>query len=422
MTVATALAQPSGLSFAVVWRGLAGLGTVVVLVVFSGVVYGTALEIGRPAIAALAFAGCYGLALVALVVEAPRVARAAVSLWPLLLVPAFALLSVVWSTAPDHSLRMGVQLAMSVLIGLVLGAANDPLRLLRLVRLGLLVAVGASLAVIALGHPMAFDETGLPSGLFPHKNLFGQAGALLAVACLHLLIADRQPWRNLAGLGVGLGAVVLASSALALVLAVAGGAVVVILHAGRGTLSGRALLVAVVLLVASAVLGALILTGTTSTEAALALLGREATLTGRTILWDEAWLQARAQPVLGHGYAAFWHPGVNPDAIYVSSLIVWWDPGVLLLHFHNGYLQVMVDLGGAGLALALFALAVMVIRALTGFGRGGGRMTAWPPVLLLFVVLANLAEYALFKNHELLTLLLVATMTSHTLSTQEAPR
>lgn len=416
VAVSIARAQTSGLPFAVVWRGLVGLGTVVVLVVFSGVVYGTALEIGRPVIAALAFAGCYALTLVALVVEAPRVAQAAVRLWPLLLVPAFALLSVIWSAAPDHSLRMGVQLAMSVLIGLVLGAANDPLRLLRLLRLSLLLAVGGSLAVIALGHPMAFDKTGLLSGLFPHKNLFGQAGALLAVASLHLVIADRQPWRSLFGLGVGLAAVMLASSALALVLAVAGGAALLILHGGRGNLSGRALLAAVVLLVFSAVLGALILTDTTSTEAALALLNREATLTGRTLLWHEAWFQASAQPVLGHGYAAFWHPGVNADAVYVSSLIVWWDPGALLLHFHNGYLQVMVDLGGAGLALALFALAVMVIRALAAFGHGGGRMTVWPPVLLLFIVLANLAEYALFKNHELLTLLLVATMASHTLS------
>lgn len=414
--------RPPAAAMLPMWGGLSALGTVFVVLVFSDVVFGASMKLGRPAVATLAFVACYGIALLALVVEWPRVVRGLVQHWYLLLIPAVAIGSMMWSGAPDYTLRMSIQLGMTVLIGVVLGAANTPLRLMRLVRTTLAFGVFLSVVVVLVEHPMAFDETGIPSGMFSHKNLFGQASALLAVISLQLLMVDRRPWRNLAFLALGLLAVVVSESALSLVLVTVSGALLVVLQAGRGNLPGRVLVVAVLLMAAAAGLGTLAMLNAGMMEAVLDLLGRNATLTGRTILWENAWQQIMARPLLGFGYGAFWHPGVNPDAVYVSSLIIWWDPGALLPHFHNGFLQILVDLGAVGFGLVVLTFLGFLLRGLAEYGTGASRMSAWPLVLIVFVLIANLAEHALFRNHELLTLYLIATMVSHGLARQRGGR
>ena len=91
----------------------------------------------------------------------------------------------------------------------------------------------------------------------------------------------------------------------------------------------------------------------------LGAFGKDATLTGRTYLWATG-LEAAAQtPIFGVGYQAYWVQGF-PEAerlwqeFYIASRSGF--------HFHNTYIEVLVELGGVGLVL----LALVPVRVLFG--------------------------------------------------------
>ena len=76
----------------------------------------------------------------------------------------------------------------------------------------------------------------------------------------------------------------------------------------------------------------------------LALLGRDATLTGRSDIWREVWRAILKRPLLGYGFSAFWI-GLKGEAFNVITML-----GFVVLHAHNGFLEIMLELGGTGLA------------------------------------------------------------------------
>jgi exopolysaccharide production protein ExoQ len=79
----------------------------------------------------------------------------------------------------------------------------------------------------------------------------------------------------------------------------------------------------------------------------LKVLGRDPTLTGRTDLWAKL-VEMDVHPVLGAGFESFWL-GERLERLWD---IYWWHPN----ESHNGYLEVYLNLGWAGVA----ALAVMM--------------------------------------------------------------
>ncbi|MBW2003873.1 MAG: O-antigen ligase family protein [Deltaproteobacteria bacterium] len=73
-------------------------------------------------------------------------------------------------------------------------------------------------------------------------------------------------------------------------------------------------------------------------------LGRDATLTGRTVVWSELIPVAMQRPFLGHGFGGFW-TGYTRKMFDISE-------------GHNGYLDLILDLGLVGLLLfSLFLLS-----------------------------------------------------------------
>jgi|GEM_PF-2409588 len=77
-------------------------------------------------------------------------------------------------------------------------------------------------------------------------------------------------------------------------------------------------------------------------------IGRDESLSGRDELWATVWYQAKQEPLIGHGFGAFWTEGKGRE------LVQTWNPR----QSHNAYLDVFVDLGICGLfaMLALFPL------------------------------------------------------------------
>lgn len=80
-------------------------------------------------------------------------------------------------------------------------------------------------------------------------------------------------------------------------------------------------------------------------------LGKDSTLTGRTYLWQEGIRIGQKDPVIGHGYSAFWVQGQPEAEKYWKEFYI---PNKSGFHFHNMLIQTFVDLGGLGVAFIVW--------------------------------------------------------------------
>ena len=226
--------------------------------------------------------------------------------------------------------------------------------------LGTLVGVLFVLAYsLAFGeyHYDALDGSYSFVGTFASKNqlgLFSSLGLFFAFAAVFIL-HERGLWRMLA-IGCGaLSAYALAASqsaasviATAATLAAVCGLGVILMFSPRtrkvGLLAATVLAIAVVFVGLN--LGAM--------DLLLGAFGKDSTLTGRTYLWQQGWQAAAQAPLLGAGYQAYWVQGFAEAERLWQEFYIGARAG---FHFHNTYIEVLVELGFVGFALLVLVIA-----------------------------------------------------------------
>lgn len=92
-------------------------------------------------------------------------------------------------------------------------------------------------------------------------------------------------------------------------------------------------------------------------EYIFSMFGKSSTLTGRTLLWEKAWIYSQDHLVAGRGYGAFWVPGYMPAEHLWLKFDIASKRG---FHFHNLFIQALADLGVVGATL----LALMIFQTL----------------------------------------------------------
>lgn len=266
---------------------------------------------------------------------------------PLVLFLAWAAASLLWSADPPETVRALAELAVYAALGLAAGLLL-PLpqlhRSLSVVARILLVATVVSLVVAPeWATAPAEDEAPGWHGPFSHKNGLG-AFLVLATATLWFdRHRRRAPWLVLvAVLLVG----TQSSTAVALVLVVAA---LLLWQRGLESLRGvqaRGLylgvsLVALLTLVAAAV---------RRPDLVTSVLGRSGTLSGRTEIWAAVARQVEERPLLGHGWGGVWRETSLP------TLEIWREVRFEAFYAHNGYLDLLLQVGVVGLALLLLVV------------------------------------------------------------------
>jgi len=145
-----------------------------------------------------------------------------------------------------------------------------------------------------------------------------------------------------------------------------------------------------VIVVGSLILGAvLIASALLYAPLILTAMGRDVTLTGRAAIWHEAWHAIMKHPVIGYGFSAFWL-GLKGESFNVIAAL-----GFVVLHAHNGFLELWLELGGVGVAI----FTISYLRAWRGAWRmirtSHLELAAWPVYILLLIVLSNMDENTL---------------------------
>lgn len=294
-------------------------------------------------------------------------------------------LSSFWSAAPATSLRTAVQYLTHIVCALIAMRVLAAQTLSRGVMLGSAVVLLYSLMVGSY-HYDPLDGSYSFVGAFSSKNqlgLYASLGLLFTFTTCFVFRA-RGVWLVLAVFAGLLSAYSLFASQSAtsvittLVVIAAGGA----LQTATLVAPRQRRLIFLAGLIAS-IGGAALALQSGALDAVLGAFGKDSTLTGRTYLWQQGMAAAGMSPWFGVGYQGYWVPGF-PEAERL------WDDFFIAsrsgFHFHNTYIETMVETGLLGTLL----LVLVLVRTATGHLRRLLVLDRSPEAALMFLIVALL--------------------------------
>ncbi|PTV96555.1 O-antigen ligase [Rhodobacter aestuarii] len=322
--------------------------------------------------------------------------------WPALLAPGLAVASLLWTVDPALSLRRAGALMLTTAFALWL-VERFPARVLwQILATALAVTVLASLATVFLrpqiGIHQAYDALGEQAahagdwrGLYFHKNDFGRMMAYCFMLSCVLLVA-RPRWRWSMGpvaILALLGVAGSTSGQAAFLSVLMPGLLLFGLALRRASARGRAMLV--VIAVPVTLFFALVWQVLFATV--LELLGKDPTLTGRTEIWGGVLAALRGNLALGGGFGAGWD--IVGDKLFALTAIS-------VGHAHNGFLDLMTDLGVVGLGLLLGLMGWLLLVGLRDFFGAKDPMLGLLAVAVsLFALVGNWAASFLLLHNSL---------------------
>ncbi len=275
----------------------------------------------------------------------------------------FMFLSIFWAEFPFVSFKRCIREILAVLMGLVVSTEKDPRQAIEaIIRRVAYVLIPFSIILIKY-YPQygvvytTWTGTRWWIGVANQKNGLGQLSSFAIFFFVLVLLRKRSPGENprpriqvYADILVLLIALVLLKgppggfSATSIVMLSAAilfyfGLLWMVKHQKKMIKGMFAMIV--VLVIAYGTMTMLI--GKSLLDISSAL-GRDSTLTGRSEIWAVLLPLAMQKPLLGHGFGGFWTPKIL-EAYYFPA--------------HNGYLEVILDLGFMG----LFLLSLFFITA-----------------------------------------------------------
>jgi exopolysaccharide production protein ExoQ len=276
-------------------------------------------------------------------------------LWPFIPMICWISLSIMWSEYPLLTLRRGARLSLELtLLATLVSTFDVPERMLKLLFRVFLAITLADVLSLALS-PVVWGNLGF-SGVHGQKNVAGQF-LYLALPVFAIGITDRT----------------ISGSRIAAAIALVFAACLLILTQSKTAMSVSLLSIFLV-----AVVRICLLRDATiripATSVVILLIGLSATVmfsvgpselinmvfsdpsfTGRDRVWDFVLRQFETNPTLGVGYGALWQVGPQ----IVQSLH---ESGVyeIVNEGHNGYLDILAQLGWVGLAILALFVAQMI--------------------------------------------------------------
>jgi O-antigen ligase len=325
--------------------------------------------------------------------------RTIVDDWLLLAVFALPLLSVVWSVDHGTSARRVVALLMTGLYCVYIARRLSPDDFLRHLLLALFAGGVASLIYTGLDPRHAIEQSAINNGswkgVYGHKAILGRIAAIAVTVSVYVkprtTLDHVIRWATIA---IFLFLAVQSQSRASWLMMLGGFAFMFLMAVLRNQRFSSGIKLAVALCMGLAVLAATAV----MFENVLAAFGRDDTFSGRTSLWHGAVAVANANhPVLGAGYRAFW---TNTGAAEVRDYIQGW--GRLPGHGHNGYLDVWLELGWAGVVLFGVFLLTMIVRLARRVLRAPEER-AWAAFSIFFFVfiLNNFSVTVAFKHTDI---------------------
>jgi O-antigen ligase len=292
--------------------------------------------------------------------------------WPFQAFLVLAPVSVVWSISPGDTVNRCISIACSAsaFLGFALVRWSDQ-RFQDVLRPVVTAVLVGSLAVGAFA-PELMMERGIDTtllnawhGLANQKNTFGQIAAFGIILWLHgWLSREVKPWVAMVGLAVSLSCLLHSRSSTSLLASVFSVFLLLLLlrfppHLRRYLPYIVGVFATLVMIYALAVLR--LIPGLDVLFAPIhAITGKDANFSARSIIWGIIEDHIRLSPYIGSGYGAYWiGPTMSsPSFVFVGRMYFYPNEA------HNGYLEMVNDLGYLGLICLLGYLIVYVKQCL----------------------------------------------------------
>jgi O-antigen ligase len=290
----------------------------------------------------------------------------------LLLFIGLAALSLLWSIAPGFTVRRLIRMfaILGVGVAFVLSAWH-PRRFQNVVRPILTLFLAGSIVFglvcpsIGIHSETNAELVGAWRGLTTHKNSLGALACVGVIFWWHAWLAREVRWTSFVFGFLASGAcLILSRSSTSLITAAF--VMMLLLMLMRSPRNLRpwmplfiTIFVAILLTYSLAVLR--IVPGLDILLKPITVItGKDLTFSNRTEIWALLTEHIRFSPLLGSGYGAYW-TGADPwSPSYVFLDVMYFYPGSA----HNGYLEVVNDLGAVGLLIMGGYLIVLVRQSL----------------------------------------------------------
>lgn len=299
-------------------------------------------------------------------------------------------LSLLWSDYPALGLRRFiVQCLVISTIMLACFSVQRPQLILENVfwLLAFLMAVNIVFVVLKPAGPIGHE------GIYPQKNYLGVVAATASLFALYKMVLGRGLGRFI-GLGVWLVALIVlvaskskTSLGLAFLAPVAAFGIAIICHQLRvwaGIVFGVLLISALFLFWIGE--SAFLWTFSSLAEAAFG----DPTLTSRTTIWEFSSAMINQRPWLGYGFASFWSTGdAGPVARNAPGFVA------RLNHSHNGYIDMVIQIGLIGFAYFLGVL-FFILNAAGSVVRRNFALSWFLLTVVIYNLAVNLLETGFF--------------------------
>ncbi|MEA5595383.1 O-antigen ligase family protein [Rivularia sp. UHCC 0363] len=301
--------------------------------------------------------------------------------------------SSIWSVNPEFTEKFMPEVLQMTSFGLYFATRFSLKQQVRLV--AWTFGLGAILSMLVVWRlPSAglhwHDHPGAWKGIYDYKNTFGSLMVLSSIAFLLLPINNlkhrRYKW---AGFVISLLFIIFSTSKTSIVVSFVTISIVLFYQKFRWKGKVSVFYIDAVLLFAGSI--ATIVIGLW--VEILGLMGKDATLTGRTPMWNVAFTELMREPWFGFGRGAFWAEK-SKYAIEAGYAV---SEGFVPPHAHNGFIDIMLDVGFVGFFLFLISFGIVYFRSLKLAYGSENLEDMWPLAYLLFLTLNNMMESYLLR-------------------------
>lgn len=318
-------------------------------------------------------------------------------------------LSLIWAQDPSVGVRRlllttVIMVTVSMLTPIL--KFNETIDIIKKVQIGVLIAnyatviflpaVGIHRAAEVAGFGMDPDLIGSWKGILAHKNF---AGSFAALTIIFFALDARRTRQSIRAIVIIMSAIFLyktnsKTSAGILIISLMAGWIFTLYDVRYRNIIVPALLVG---------LGLVVLAGWVEWDSIIKPFNRPDAFTGRAQIWSVLIEYWRDHP-WGSGYGSFWNVGSDrPIAHYVKA-----NSWVALVpEAHNGYLDLLVQIGTFGLVLAVTSLFVVPLGKLLVRGTPSKSQGALLVALLIFCAGHNLTESSLLDRDAIVEMFLL---------------
>jgi O-antigen ligase len=332
--------------------------------------------------------------------------------WLLISLVSLAVLSILWSAAPDVTLADSRSMLRTTFFGAYLGSRFSFKQQLKLVSIALAIAAFLTVPVV-----FAFPSYGLQmangqlswTGFYAGKQGLGRMMAIAIISFASFALIQQRRTRFWVWVGFFfLAAIIIwfSKSRIALVVALILVCIQPLYTILKQAPKTKALFTTISLLLASGI--SLFLLSNLE-FIVVDLLGKNLEFNGRTPIWTLSIEAGMDRPLLGYGLSAFWPSDVGLHVI--SNL---WAVHLDLeafgnrYHSHNGFIDLFVQLGVVGLAIFLCHTSILILRLFRRLLLSRSQEAFWAVQIILFQLLFNIAEAMTMLSMAVMWMLYVA--------------